>query len=116
MSSSSNAIRLILLGSSHHRPLREFATNEAIMMTEIYEYACTLNDDHFSIVEFQVYKYLLATRMLDSGLNIKSLMYLEQIAHHIQKNPTRFDESFIGKVGATNSNVAFVQLQYFAFN
>lgn len=98
MSNSASAIRLILLGSSHHRVFREFATNDAIMMTEIYEYACTLNDEHFSIVEFQAYKYLLATRMLDAGLNLKSLMYLEQIAQHIQKNRSRFDDSFVEKV------------------
>lgn len=70
------------------------------MMTEIYEYACTLNDDQFSIVDFQAYKYLLATRMLDAGLNLKSLMYLEQISQHIQKNPSKFDVGFIEKVGA----------------
>lgn len=98
MSNSATTIRLILLGASHHKSFKEFATNEAIMMTEIYEYACTLNDDKFSIVDFQPYKYLLATRMLDYGMNFKSLTYLEQVSKHIQKNPSSYANSFIEKV------------------
>lgn len=46
--------RLVLLGSSHQKEFREFATNEAIIMTEIYEYACSLSDTTFTIPEFQV--------------------------------------------------------------
>lgn len=98
ISNSPNAARLILLGSSHHKNFKEFATNEAIIMTEIYEYACTLNDDKFSIVEFQPYKHLLATRMLDYGLHLKTLMYMEQITNHIQKDNTKYDKCFIEKV------------------
>lgn len=98
MSNSAATIRLILLGASHHKSFKEFATNEAIMMTEIYEYACTLNDEKFSIVDFQPYKYLLATRMLDYGLNFKSLTYLEQVTKHIQKNPINYASNFIEKV------------------
>lgn len=90
--------RLILLGSSHHKSFKEFATNESIMMTEIYEYACTLNDDKFSIVEFQPYKYLLATRMLDYGYHLKTLMYMEQISIHVQKDPAKYTKDFLDKV------------------
>lgn len=99
MLSSSNAIRLILLGSSHRKPFKDFATNDAIMMTEIYEYACALNDDSFSIVDFQPYKYLLATRLIDYGMHVRALMYLEQISYHIQKNVTKYEPDFIGRVG-----------------
>lgn len=98
MSNSASAIRLVLLGTNHHKLFRDFATNEAIIMTEIYEYACTLNDDKFSIVDFQPFKYLLATRMLDYGMQLKVLMYLEQVATHLQRNPTKFESSFIEKV------------------
>lgn len=98
MLSSSTAIRLILLGSSHRKPFKDFATNDAIMMTEIYEYACALNDDSFSIVDFQPYKFLLATRMIDYGMHVRALMYLEQISYHIQKNVNKYEPDFIGKV------------------
>lgn len=50
---SENA-KLVLLGSNHNEPFKQFATNEAIHMTEIYEYACSLNDSAFVITEFQV--------------------------------------------------------------
>ncbi|GAB0094901.1 hypothetical protein DMENIID0001_102270 [Sergentomyia squamirostris] len=98
MSNSSTSPRLILLGSSPHRSFRQFATSEAIMMTEIYEYACTLNDDKFSVTEFQPYKYILASRMLDYGMQLKSLLYMEQISKHIQKDPSKYEEDFIERV------------------
>lgn len=48
-------VRLVLLGASHHqRNFRELSTNESIMMTEIYEYARSLNEDRYSITELQV--------------------------------------------------------------
>ncbi|XP_013104865.2 uncharacterized protein LOC106085249 isoform X2 [Stomoxys calcitrans] len=90
--------KLVLLGSSHYKQFQEFAHNEAIVMTEIYEYACSLNDDKFSIVEFQPYKFILATRLLDYGFHLKSLMYLEQISVHIARDPTKYESSFINKV------------------
>lgn len=99
LNNTSNATRLILLGASCYKSsFTEFATDEAIIMTEIYEYACTLANSQFSIVEFQPYKFLLGTRMLDYGLHLKSLLYMEQVALHIQKNPTQYDRSFIEKV------------------
>ncbi|XP_054086639.1 uncharacterized protein LOC105219596 isoform X2 [Zeugodacus cucurbitae] len=90
--------KLVLLGSSHYKSFNDFAANEAIMMTEIYEYACSLNDEKFSLVEFQPYKYLLATRLLDYGYNLRSLMYFEQIALHIQRDPSKYEPSFINKI------------------
>lgn len=98
MLNSSNAVRLILLGASPRKNFREFATDEAIMMTEIYEYACSLADENFSIVELQPYKFLLGTRMLDYGLHLKALTYMEQISNHIQKNPTKYDRTFVENV------------------
>lgn len=99
INSTINATRLILLGANCYKPtFGEFATDEAIIMTEIYEYACALANSQFSIVEFQPYKYLLGTRMLDYGFHLKALTYMEQVAEHIQKNPRRYEASFIGRV------------------
>lgn len=99
LNSTSNAVRLILLGASCYKSsFVDFASDEAIIMTEIYEYACALADRQFSIVEFQPYKYLLGTRMLDYGFHLKSLLYMEQIALHIQKNPNKYERSFMEKV------------------
>lgn len=99
LNNTSNAVRLILLGASGYKSsFTDFAADEAIIMTEIYEYACTLANSQFSIVEFQPYKYLLGSRMLDYGFHIKTLLYMEQISLHIQKNPGRYERSFIEKV------------------
>ncbi|XP_055530048.1 uncharacterized protein LOC129721476 isoform X2 [Wyeomyia smithii] len=96
---ATTAVRLVLLGSSHlQRSFKEFSTNESIMMTEIYEYARSLNEERYTIVELQYYKYLLACRMLDHGMQLKCLLYMEQIAEQIQNDPYRFDAEFIKKV------------------
>uniref|UniRef100_A0A182MXH7 Sec16 Sec23-binding domain-containing protein n=1 Tax=Anopheles dirus TaxID=7168 RepID=A0A182MXH7_9DIPT len=96
---NNGAVRLVLLGAAHHnRNFRELSTNESIMMTEIYEYARSLNEDRYSITELQRYKYLLACRMLDQGMQLKCLLYMEQIAEQVQHDPYRFDAEFVRKV------------------
>uniref|UniRef100_A0A2M4A303 Putative sec23-binding domain of sec16 n=1 Tax=Anopheles triannulatus TaxID=58253 RepID=A0A2M4A303_9DIPT len=97
--SAATTVRLVLLGASHHqRNFRELSTNESIMMTEIYEYARSLNEDRYSITELQRFKYLLACRMLDQGMQLKCLLYMEQIAEQIQNDPYRFETDFVRKV------------------
>lgn len=54
----STTARMVLLGSNHNKPFKQFAQNESIYMTEIYEYACSLNDASFLIPEFQVCIYI----------------------------------------------------------
>ncbi|XP_055630491.1 uncharacterized protein LOC129771134 isoform X2 [Toxorhynchites rutilus septentrionalis] len=96
---ANTVVRLILLGSSHlQRSFKEFSVNESIMMTEVYEYARSLNEERYSITELQYYKYLLACRMLDYGMQLKCLLYMEQIAEQIQLDPYVFDSEFIKKV------------------
>ncbi|XP_070074856.1 uncharacterized protein Sec16 isoform X3 [Drosophila takahashii] len=95
---TANVPRLILLGSSHYKHFNEFASNEAIIMTEIYEYARSLFDPKFSIAHFQHYKFLLATRILDYGQHFRCTNYLEQIARHIELKPESYDIDFIQRV------------------
>jgi len=51
---SHKSSKIVLLGSSHFKPFVEFATNEAIQMTEIYIYACQLAEHEFNVSQFQV--------------------------------------------------------------
>lgn len=37
--------------------------------------------------------------MLDYGMQLKCLLYMEQLAEQIQLDPYRFDSEFIRKVG-----------------
>ncbi|XP_029987300.1 protein transport protein Sec16B isoform X2 [Sphaeramia orbicularis] len=83
------AERLVLLGSSHRQPFQYFATNSAIQCTELYEYCQTLGGKSFSILSFQVYKFLYASRLLDCGLSSQAFHYCELVGQAIirQKEP-----------------------------
>lgn len=76
LQSSANLPRLVLLGSSpSNENFSVFASNEAIMMTEIYEYACSLNDNSFVLTDFQVIKiwYMHILDVFDKF--IKSILF-----------------------------------------
>lgn len=45
-----------------------------------------------------MYKYLLATRILDYGMQLKCLLYMEQISKTILKYPSKFEPKFIERV------------------
>ncbi|XP_072391264.1 uncharacterized protein Sec16 isoform X2 [Diabrotica undecimpunctata] len=102
--------RLVLLGADHSKPYPTFATNEAIHMTEIYEFACGLNDSAFVLPHFQVYKYLIATKLVDRGLVEKSLAYLENIASVIVANPSLVEISFVDNVYNLADRLKFYDL------
>ena len=54
ITASPHCARLILLGSNPQKSFKDFSTNESIMMTEIYEYARSLSESRYTIVELQV--------------------------------------------------------------
>jgi hypothetical protein len=57
---SHKSSKIVLLGSSHLKPFLEFASNEAIQMTEIYIYACQLAEHEFNVPQFQVIVHYFA--------------------------------------------------------
>lgn len=57
-SNSVNSGKIALVGASHKHQFKDFASNEAIIITEIYEYARSLNNEKFVLPEFQV-KFLV---------------------------------------------------------
>lgn len=75
--------RLVLLGSNHMQPLKDFATNSAIQCTELFEYCQNLGGKYFSIPSFQVYKFLYASRLLDGGLPSQAFHYCEVVGQAI---------------------------------
>ncbi|XP_060810619.1 uncharacterized protein LOC106132932 isoform X2 [Amyelois transitella] len=69
--------QLSLLLADHNAPtLSQFATNEAIFATEIYEYALSLHQD-FVIESMHTYKLVLASRLCDVGDYERALGYVE---------------------------------------
>lgn len=93
----SNNVKIVLIGATHNKPYSEFISTEAIMLTEIYEYARKLSEP-FSLIELQTFKFDLAIKMVDCGLIEKALLYIEQVANNIVNEPEKYKQSFINNV------------------
>ena len=65
--------------------LEQFATNEAIQITEIFEYVQKLSDSNNILHSFLYYKFLYAIRLLDFGFTDSALHYLEELAQALIK-------------------------------
>ncbi|XP_061929372.1 uncharacterized protein LOC107997089 isoform X6 [Apis cerana] len=91
-------VKLVLIGANHHKPYNAFFTTEAIMLTEIYEYARNLSEPGFTLIDLQTFKFDLAIKMVDHGLIEKALLYIEQIAVNIFNEPSKYKKSFINAV------------------
>ncbi|XP_075226850.1 endoplasmic reticulum export factor secretory 16 isoform X2 [Lycorma delicatula] len=85
--------KLALLGTSHNLPFSQFATCRSIMLTLCYEYAKRLNKKDLTIPALQVYKYLLATRLVENGKLAVASQYLEALALDMIHRPTRQNRS-----------------------
>ncbi|BFZ20597.1 hypothetical protein BsWGS_23637 [Bradybaena similaris] len=99
--------KLVLIGSSHNLSLEEFATNEAIQCTEVYEYAQALGNPTYCLPHLQIYKYLYACRLADYGMVLEALGYCEVIAQNIQQNPACFQAPFVKLVCQLSRKLQF---------
>nr|XP_050850810.1 uncharacterized protein LOC127064191 isoform X2 [Vespula vulgaris] len=102
-----NTAKLVLIGSNHHKPYSEFMTTEAVMLTEIYEYARNLSEPGFTSVDLQTFKFDLAVKMVDYGLIEKALLYIEQIAVNIFNEPSKYKKSFIMAVYVLGDKIKY---------
>ncbi|KAI5637370.1 sec23-binding domain of sec16 domain-containing protein [Phthorimaea operculella] len=84
----------LLMGDARATTLAQLATNQAIFATEIYEYALSLNQDYI-INELQVYKLLLATRLIDVGQYERALGYTEAAAKAVTRDPRAYSPRLI---------------------
>jgi len=102
-----NGVKLVLIGANHNKPYSEFFTMEAVMLTEIYEYARNLSDAGFTLVDLQTFKFDLTVKMVDSGLIEKALLYIEQIATNITNDPSKYKKSFIEAVYVLGDRIKY---------
>lgn len=102
-----NGVKLVLIGANHNRPNSEFFTMEAVMLTEIYEYARNLGDPRFTLVDLQTFKFDLAKKMVDFGLIEKALLYIEQIATNIANDPSKYKKSFVKAVYVLGDRIKY---------
>ncbi|XP_011171826.1 uncharacterized protein LOC105204448 isoform X2 [Solenopsis invicta] len=103
----SNGVKLVLIGSNHNKSYPEFFTMEAVMLTEIYEYARNLSDPCFTLVDLQTFKFDLTVKMVDCGLIEKALLYIEQIATNIANDPSKYKKSFIKAVYVLGDRIKY---------
>lgn len=99
--------KIALLGTTVQKSFNEFASNDSIIMTEVYEYARSLSTENYFITTLQNYKFLLATNMLDYGFKLKCLLYMEQISKCIIQQPQLFENSFVSKVYSLADRLKF---------
>ena len=59
-------------------PFPKFALNECIQQTEVYEYAQLLANKHYTLPNYQPYKFIYATRLADHGF---TRQVLPSLAH-----------------------------------
>ncbi|CAL1681823.1 unnamed protein product [Lasius platythorax] len=102
-----NGVKLVLIGANQNKPYSEFLTMEAIMLTEIYEYARNLSDPCFTLVDLQTFKFDLIVKMVDCGLIEKALLYIEQIATNIANDPSKYKKSFIKSVYVLGDQIKY---------
>ncbi|XP_071488787.1 uncharacterized protein [Diadema antillarum] len=95
---SKKTTKIVLLGSSHNLPFSKFATNPAIQLTEIYEYAQMLANKHFLIPNFQPYKFIYACRLADLGFTSQALRYCETIANTIQCSANYYNATLVSQL------------------
>ncbi|KAK3087524.1 hypothetical protein FSP39_007014 [Pinctada imbricata] len=87
--------KMVLIGSNHNLSLKEFATNEAIHCTEIYQYGISLGNPNSFSANFQYFKFLYACRLSENGFAQEALQYLEVIARVVQQSPTLFQPALV---------------------
>ncbi|XP_018404062.1 PREDICTED: uncharacterized protein LOC108780757 isoform X3 [Cyphomyrmex costatus] len=102
-----NGVKLVLIGANHNKSYSEFFTMEAVMLTEIYEYARNLSEAHFTLVDLQTFKFDLTVKMVDCGLIEKALLYIEQIAINIANDPSKYKKSFVEAVHVLGDRIKY---------
>lgn len=105
--------KIVLLGSSHSLQFKDFATNTAIQLTEVYEYAQLLGNKHYLLPNFQAYKFLYATRLAEHGMLDQALRYCEVIAGSVQYKPEHYSATLVEQVCELADKLKYHDTQYY---
>ncbi|CAL4060133.1 unnamed protein product, partial [Meganyctiphanes norvegica] len=103
--------KIVLIGANHNLSFQEFASNESIQCTEIYEYGRSLEDKSSSLPSFQSYKLIYALRLTEAGLPQEALKYCEIISYVVEKSPT-FPVDFLSQVYNLASSLKYNDVHY----
>ncbi|XP_022244250.1 uncharacterized protein LOC106461550 isoform X2 [Limulus polyphemus] len=109
---SQKSSKLILLGANHMLSFSEFASNEAIQCTEIFEYGMSLGTQGYVLPHLQAYKFLYATCLVDSGLLEEALHYCEVISETVIKMPQMYSSTLVSQVYELASKLKYHDPHY----
>ncbi|TWW66407.1 Protein transport protein [Takifugu flavidus] len=103
--------KMVLIGSNHSLPFFQFATNEAIQRTEAYEYAQSLGSQPCSLPNFQVFKFIYACRLAESGLSAQAFHYCEVVSRTVLMHPGYYSPFFISQIIQMSEKLRFFDPQ-----
>ncbi|ROL50080.1 Protein transport protein Sec16A [Anabarilius grahami] len=90
--------KMVLISSNHSMPFLKFCSSEAIQRTESYEYAQSLGSQPLSLPNFQVFKFVYACRLAESGLCAQAFHYCEVISRALLNLPEYYSPVFISQL------------------
>ncbi|XP_051961341.1 protein transport protein Sec16A-like isoform X3 [Xyrauchen texanus] len=90
--------KMVLIGSNHSLPFLKFCSTEAIQRTESYEYSQSLCSQPLSLPNFQVFKFIYACRLAESGLCAQAFHYCEVISRALLRVPEYYSSVFISQL------------------
>ncbi|XP_064165217.1 protein transport protein Sec16A isoform X1 [Anguilla rostrata] len=103
--------KMVLIGANHSLPFFKFASNEAIQRTEAYEYAQSLGSQPCSLPNFQVFKFIYACRLAESGLSAQAFHYCEVIARALLSLPSYHSPVFVSQLIQVAAKLRFFDPQ-----
>uniref|UniRef100_A0A671QKY8 Protein transport protein sec16 n=1 Tax=Sinocyclocheilus anshuiensis TaxID=1608454 RepID=A0A671QKY8_9TELE len=90
--------KMVLIGSNHSLQFLKFCSSEAIQRTESYEYAQSLCSQPLSLPNFQVFKFVYASRLAEAGLCAQAFHYCEVISRTLLSLPEYYSAVFISQL------------------
>ncbi|KAI4904672.1 hypothetical protein NFI96_015770, partial [Prochilodus magdalenae] len=103
--------KMVLIGSNHSLPFGKFCTTEAIQRTEAYEYAQSLGSHPLSLPNFQVFKFIYACRLAETGLCAQAFHYCEVISRALLTLPDYHSPVFISQLIQMSERLRFFDPQ-----
>ncbi|XP_007256662.3 protein transport protein Sec16A isoform X1 [Astyanax mexicanus] len=103
--------KMVLIGSNHSLPFARFCTIDAIQKTEAYEYAQSLGSQPLSLPNFQVFKFIYACRLAETGLCAQAFHYCEVIARALLTLPDYHSPVFISQLIQMSERLRFFDPQ-----
>ncbi|XP_033642753.1 protein transport protein Sec16A-like isoform X3 [Asterias rubens] len=109
----SKTTKMVMIGASHSLPFQNFALNSNIQQTEVYEYAQLLANKHYSLPNYQPYKFIYATRLAEHGFTTQALHYCEVVAKAVLYMPSLYSSTLVNQICQLSDRLVYHDDQYY---